>query len=80
MPGKPDMAALQKAVDEAIEIKRRADQNESFARNAACDARNRLNVAQKAFDEGVRVIRDEASKAGGDWGKPARIANLPSSE
>lgn len=67
MTDKPDMAALQKDLDAAIDRKREADKDESAARNRASTAGNALNAAQRAFDAGVTAIRVEASKVGGDW-------------
>lgn len=64
---KPDMGALQKALDVAIEEKRQADNEERNARHRATDALNRLNEAQRAFDAGVEAIRGEGRKVGGDW-------------
>lgn len=69
MADKPDMAALQKALDEAIEAKRVADQKKAFASGVATDALNALNDAQKAFDAGVQSIRADARRAGGDWSR-----------
>jgi hypothetical protein len=68
---KPDMAALQKALDDAIEAKRQADHNLSCANSRQCDALNKLNAAQKAFDAAVDAIREANRKYGGDWSQPS---------
>jgi hypothetical protein len=80
MADKPDMAALQKALDEATEAKSKADREESYARLRTTDATNALNNAQKAFDAGVRAIRADVRRAGGDWSKepapPAAVEHV----
>lgn len=47
-------------------------QRERFARNAATDARNRLNEAQKAFDAAVAAVRDKPPWDS-DWAKFTRV-------
>lgn len=55
-----DIATLAEALKKADEEYVAAKKEESFARNAATDALNKLNQAQKAFDAAVESIRDAA--------------------
>lgn len=45
-----------------------AEQAESFARNRCTAALNKLNQAQKAFDEQVAALRGGAAQ-GSDWSR-----------
>ena len=72
---KPDMAKLQKDLDMATERHREAALRERDACRAECDARNKLNAAQKAFDAGVEALRKAAPQSS-DWKQADRRCNV----
>jgi hypothetical protein len=75
---KPDMAKLQKDLDEATERHHEAARRERDACRAECAARDKLNAAQKAFDAGVEALRKAAPQSS-DWKQAERMRHASAS-
>ena len=69
MNNKMNVARALENVQNCVKCYDDAEAASSAARSAAADALNRLNEAQKAFDELVVVLKKNAPKAS-DWRKP----------
>ena len=60
------------ALDEAHRAYERASSDEAYASREATIALNKLNEAQKAFDEVVSKIKQERGPNSSDWGRSRR--------
>ena len=72
--------SITERLEELMEAQARyteAEEKERIARSDEIAARNRLNKAQKAFDEEVAKVRNESP--GGDWkeAKSVRVREAP---
>lgn len=71
MDGK-SLSELETALTEATKVHNRCVSHSADARRAETNALNALNKAQKALDDRIAALRNEAT--GGDW-KDARSAS-----
>lgn len=66
------LADLERALADATDELRQAEERTSEARSAECAAINRVNEAQRAFDTYVKEIRDAAPRSS-DWKQRERM-------
>ncbi|QKV20271.1 hypothetical protein [Oricola thermophila] len=65
--GAPDLKSAQIDLEEAIAAVEEAEIAKAEANRMACDRINRLNAAQKRFDEAVAAMRKRGARSGSDW-------------
>ena len=67
MSEQSELVALERNLKAALDAFKAAEQAESCARKARCDAQNTLNTAQRQFDAYVNKLRSSAPRES-DWG------------
>lgn len=64
---KPDLKAAQNELEEAIAAVQEAEKAVEEANRLACERRNRLNEAQKQFDDAVAAMRRRGALPASEW-------------